>query len=154
MTEYPLTRLIRACRPLSIDMTLTAAARRIGEEGFGLPVVGDADTLVGFLDELDLLAALTPGYLKELHGTDLFLQDPASLRRAIARAAPTAVGEQMRREVAFVDTDDSETHAIALFLQSGRHTLPVVDASTRRVVGVVRLHDLLHKLIPSEQRHP
>jgi CBS-domain-containing membrane protein len=40
-------------------------------------------------------------------------------------------------------------HAIALFLQSGQHTLPVIDASTQQVVGVLRLLDLLRELVQS-----
>ena len=150
MNKNPLARLIRPCRPLHVDTTLSEAAREISEHGSGLPVVDDGTGLVGFLDEVDLLAATTPGYLKELHGTDLFLQDPESLQRAIARAAPTPVGKHMRRAAVHVDTDDSEMHAIALFLQSGQHTLPVVDASTRHVVGVLRLLDLLRELIHSD----
>ncbi len=148
MTEYPLANLIRECGPLRRETTVAEAARRISVEGSGLPVVGDDDRLVGFLDEVDLLGAVTPGYLKELHGTHLFLRDPAALHRAITRAAPSAVGEHMRSDPPYVDTDDSEMHATALFLQSGQHTLPVVDASTQRVVGVIRLPDLLHKLLP------
>lgn len=149
MTDSPLAKLIRPCRPLHVDMTLAEAARQISEHGSGLPVVGDGTALLGFLDEVDLLAATTPGYLKELHGTDLFLQDPASLQRAIARAAPTRVGAHMRTAAVHVDTNDSEMHATALFLQSGQHTLPVVDVSTRQVVGVLRLLDLLRELVQS-----
>lgn len=147
MTQpFPLERLVRPCNPVEADWTIGDAARVIAETGHGAPVVDQTGSLIGFLDESDLLAALTPGYLRDLHGTGLFVSDPTALRRAVERAGPRTVRSHMRTDPAFIDLDDSEIHAAARFLQSGQHTLPAVQVGSRRVVGVIRLHDLLSDL--------
>lgn len=142
----PLFELLRRIPALRGDMSLAEAANRIAEAGMGLPVVDDAGRLVGYLGERDLLRALIPGYLRELHDTDFFTRDLSTLARYVASAAPTAVSEHMSRAPAFVDVDDSETHAAELFLHGDVRSLAVVDGNGE-VIGVVSLGDLIADLI-------
>lgn len=147
MTQsFPLTHMIARIEPLHADDTVAVAARRIAETGCGLPVVDAAGDLVGFLGESDVLAAFTPRYLRDLHGTDMFVADPSALRRHAADAGEHRVAEYMNPNPEYLDTDDAEMNAAARFLQCGGHTLPVVTPGTRRVVGVLRLNALLSDL--------
>jgi CBS domain-containing protein len=140
--------------PLRHDDTVAHAARRIAEMGSGLPVVDDARRLVGYLGERDLLRAITPGYLRELRDTDFFTRDLSALARCVAKAAPTSVSEHMSPKPAFVDIDDSETHAAELFIHGAVRSLAVVEGDGE-VIGILRLGDLIRDLIASvESREP
>ena len=142
----PVLELLRRVPPLQQDMTVSEAAHRIAEAGSGLPVVDAAGRLVGYLGERDLLRAITPGYLRELRDTDFFTRDLSALSRCVAAAAPSLVSEHMSASPAYVDLDDSETHAAELFLHGAVRSLAVVD-SDGEVVGILRLGDLIADLM-------
>jgi CBS-domain-containing membrane protein len=137
---------VQRVEPLDEDDDLAHAADRIAQAGGGLPVVDAQRRLVGYLADRDLLKALFPVYLQQLHNTEFLTRDfPSVLRRAGAAAA-TTVGDHMSREPIAVGLDDSESHAAELFLHHGLRTLPVV-AADGEVRGVVRLGDMLQSLL-------
>ena len=144
--RLPVLDLLRRVEPLRQDMTITEAAARIAAAGTGLPVADADGKLIGYLGEQDLLQALIPGYLRELHDTDFLTRDLSTLTRCVAAAAETQVSDHMSTEPAYVDTDDSEMHAAELFLHRRVRSLPVVD-QTARVQGVLRLGDLIADLM-------
>lgn len=145
--------LIRQFPPLSPDDTIQAAANQIATHGCGMPVADAAGQLIGFLDEADLLGSITPGYLRDLGGTDMFVDDLSALERKVAHAVTDTVGEHMCADPAFIDSDDSEMNATARFLQSGQHTLPAIDAQTREVIGVLRLPELIRDVMEKAKPH-
>lgn len=77
----------------------------------------------------------------------MLTHDTTALRRRVAEASGRPVADVMLREPLWVDTDDSEMHAAALFLRSAQTVLPVVDAGDGRVVGVLRLPDLVDDMV-------
>lgn len=154
MSHEPLNHLIRRLEPLRVTDTIDTVARRIAEHGSGIPVADDDGLLIGFIYESDLLAWVTPKYLRDLHGTDLFRGDPTALHRAVERARATTVADHMQPDPAFIDTDDSEMNAAARFLQSGQRTLAAVDATTRKVVGILRMPELLADLMRDPDATP
>lgn len=149
----PLRELMRVVEPLRTDTTVGEAAERISVAGHGLPVAGDDGRLVGFVGEAEALGAITPGYLRTLRGSGVFTRDLTALRRRVVEASGGPVGAVMLTEPAFVDTDDSEMHAAARFFQSGQHDLPVVDAADGRVLGVLRVTDMVRAVVAKARRH-
>lgn len=146
LSPRPLEELIRPVRPLSVGDRLADAAERLVDAGGGLPVVGPEGRLAGYLSERDILAAIFPAYLQELHNTEFLTRDFPSLVRHARKAAGRRVEELMSREPVHVDADDSESHAAELFLHRGVSSLPVVDGAGA-VVGVVRMIDVVESLL-------
>lgn len=147
----PLADLVRRITPLREDTSIADAAPRLAEAGGGLPVADADGRLVGYLSERDMLTALFPAYLAELRNTAFLTRDFRSLMRHAREGAGHRVGDHMRRDPSCVDLDDSESHAAELFLHHGLRTLAVVDAD-RRVVGVLRLGDLVSALLEACRR--
>ncbi|MFN8122838.1 MAG: CBS domain-containing protein [Thermoleophilia bacterium] len=147
----PLAELVRHVTPLREDETIADAAPRLAEEGGGLPVADAAGRLVGYLSERDMLTALFPAYLAEFRNTAFLTRDFRSLMRHAAEGAGHRVGDHMSREPACVELDDSESHTAELFIHNGLRTLAVVDAD-RRVVGLLRLGDLISALLEACRR--
>ncbi|MCB0881928.1 MAG: CBS domain-containing protein [Thermoleophilia bacterium] len=143
----PLAALVRRVEPLRPDTPVGEAAERICAAGHGLPVVAADGTLAGFVGEAQALGAISPGYLRDLTGSGVFTRDLSALRRRVVQGSLRPVGEVMLTEPAFVDTDDSEMHAAARFLHCDQHDLPVVDAADGRVVGVLRMADLVSDIV-------
>jgi CBS domain-containing protein len=146
LSARPLADLVRRVEPLRETDGLAHAADRLADAGGGLPVVDGGGRLVGYLAERDLLEALFPAYLQEFRNTEFLTKDFPSLVRKASEAAGTAVGDQMTREPLAIDVDDSESHAAELFLHHGVRSLPVV-AGDDRVIGVVRLADMIQSLL-------
>lgn len=142
----PLAALVRPVEPLHEGDPLARAAERIAQAGGGLPVVDDEGLLVGYLAERDLLEALFPAYLQQLHNTSFLTRDFPSLMRTARAAAATTVADHMSREPCSVDADDSESHAAELFLHREQPSIAVVDEAGR-VVGVVGVADMVQSLL-------
>lgn len=146
LSPRPLADLVHRVEPLREDDLLAGAVARIAEAGAGLPVVDASGRLVGYLSQRDLLEALFPPYLQELHHTGFLTRDFPSLLRTARAAAQSTVGDHMTRDPVAVDDDDSESHAAELFLHHDLESLPVVTGDGR-VVGVVRVADMVQSLI-------
>jgi CBS domain-containing protein len=146
LSPRPLADLVRRVEPLREGDDLAHAAERIAEAGGGLPVADADGRLIGYLAERDLLEALFPAYLQQLHHTEFLTRDFPSLVRKARAAAATTVADHMTTEPVFVDLDDSESHAAELFLHHDLVSLPVVSADGR-VSGVVRVADMVEGLL-------
>lgn len=144
--QQPLASLVQRVVPLDEHERIAAAAPRIAEAGGGLPVAGPDGRLVGYLSERDMLGALFPAYLAEFRNTAFLTRDFRSLLRHAREGSGHRVADHMTRDPAWVEIDDSESHAAELFLHNGLRSLAVVDAE-RRVVGVLRLGDLIRALL-------
>jgi CBS domain-containing protein len=146
LAPRPLADLVRRVEPLRESDDLAHAADRIAAEGGGLPVADGAGRLVGYIAERDLLEALFPAYLKQFKNTEFLTRDFPSLVRRARAGARERVGDHMTREPVSLEADDSESHAAELFLHAGIRSLPVTGHGGR-VVGVVRLGDMIHSLL-------
>ncbi len=125
---------------------LVDAAGRIAAAGGGLAVADSEGRLVGFLSERDVIGAIFPPYLKELHHTGFLTKDFASLLRRAADAAELRVDSVMVRDPETLRATDSESHAAEIFLHQAPDALPVTD-SDGRVRGVVRIADVAQSLL-------
>lgn len=146
LSPRPLEELVRRVAPARVTDRLGAAANRMVKEGGGLPVADGDGKLVGYLSEHDLIAALFPPYLQEIHHTGFLTRDFDSLIRRAGEAAERPVEEVMTREPEALHVDDSESHAAEVFLHHNVRSLPVVDGGNH-VRGVVRIADVIQSLL-------
>ena len=146
MTPDRLSRdVVRDVPLLRRDDTVGAAVEKILESGLpALPVVGADDKLVGIFGEREFMAALFPGYLKELRyaGFVPSTLDDALEKRAACRNQP--VGDHMHTEHIDVNSDFSDAQIAETFLHHRVLIIPVIDAG--QVVGVIRRADFFRRL--------
>lgn len=146
LSPRPLEHLVRPVAPARLSDRLGEVANRIVEENGGLPVVDEDGKLAGFISERDLVAALFPTYLQQIHHTGFLTRDFDSLVRRAAEASQRPVEDYMTREQEPLHVDDSESHAAEVFLHHTQRSLPVVDASDH-VRGVVHMADVVQSLL-------
>jgi CBS domain-containing protein len=146
MTPDQLSRdLVRDAPLLRRDDTVGAAVEQILQSGLpALPVVDNNDRLVGIFGEREFMAALFPGYLKELSyaGFVPSTLDDAIEKRAGCRNQP--VGDHMHTEHIDVDSDFSDAQIAETFLHHRVLIIPVRDSG--RVRGVIRRADFFRRL--------
>ncbi len=111
--------VIRPPVTVRVDETLSAAARRMAEEGVGSLVVVDHQRPVGMVTDRDLVV------------------------RAMAKDVPGdgRVDSVMSMGLVAIDADADVRDAVAIFASHAVRRLPVV--SHDRVVGVVTVDDLV-----------
>ena len=121
---------------LAVDEPVAVAVRRVLASGLpGLPVVDDDGRFVGIFGEREFLAAVFPGYLKELRNTK-FLQrslDSSLEIREAARDEP--VRAHMTAEHVEVGPDFSDVQVAEIFLHHRVLVVPVVAGG--RVEGLI-----------------
>lgn len=144
MTDPALADLIRPVEPLRPGDTLAAAARRMVAAGCALPVVDERGRFRAVLSEEDLLRALVPGYISDLHRSGFLRGDAPELFRHAHEAAARRVADLVLPERDVLEGDCSESHAAGIVIHSGLSAVPVVRDG--RPVGIVRALDLLDAL--------
>lgn len=127
------------------DTPLAEAVKHLVETDLpALPVVGRNDRLKGIFGEREFLAALFPGYLKELKYAGFVKRDldtALELRHA-CRQEP--VGKHMNTDHVEVGPDFSDVEVAEVFLHHRVLIIPVVDSGT--VIGVLTRHDFFKVL--------
>jgi CBS domain-containing protein len=109
-----------------------------------LPVVDDEGRVVGVVSERDLIRAALPGYVEMLQST-AFLPSLDQLGRKLHEIGDKPIAKFMAAEVVAARPDDTDLHLADLMIRKGLKQIPVWD-DQRRLVGVVRRIDLLHRL--------
>ncbi len=146
MTPDHLSRdVVREAPLLRRDDTVGAAVEKILDSGLpALPVVDAEDRLVGIFGEREFMAAVFPGYLKELRyaGFVRSTLDEAIDKRAACSAEP--VGDHVHREHIDVPDDFSDAQVAETFLHHRVLIVPVVDDG--RVRGVITRSDFFRRL--------
>ena len=146
MTPDQLSRdVVRDAPLLRRDDTVATAVEKILESGLpALPVVDADGKLVGIFGEREFMAALFPGYLKELRyaGFVPSTLDDALEKRAACRSQP--VGDHMHTEHIDVNSDFSDAQIAETFLHHRVLILPVLEDS--RVIGVIDRRDFFAAL--------
>jgi CBS domain-containing protein len=125
--------------------TITAAMNALLATDLpALPVVDERERLVGIFGEREFLAAVFPGYLKELRHAGFVRRslDEALEKRDEARDEP--VGEHMNTEHVSVDRDHSDLNVAEIFLHHRVLLVPVTDEG--RVVGVITRADFFRSV--------
>jgi CBS domain-containing protein len=113
--------------------SVRAAAALLTERGFtALPVVDDADELIGIVTEADLLRD------RVRHDA----RSPLMSRELAAGPAPGAVGDVMTTDVLTAGPTTDVADLADQMHRLGVRSVPVVD-SARRLVGIVSRRDIL-----------
>jgi CBS-domain-containing membrane protein len=137
--------LVRDTPLLRCDDTVERAVAHLLDTDLpALPVVDDDRRFRGILGEREVLAALFPAYLGELHAAGFV---PRSLEAALEKRAACrveAVATHMTTEHVDVGPDFSDTQVAETFLHHRVLILPVLDDG--QVAGVITRSDFFHAL--------
>ena len=137
--------IVRETPVLRQDAPVEEAVREILNSGLpALPVVDARGKFAGIFGEREFMAALFPGYVRELRfagfvpkGLDEALQKRAACRRE-------TVGKHMNTEHVDVPTDASDVQVAETFLHHRVLIVPVTDRGA--VQGVITRSDFFAKL--------
>jgi CBS domain-containing protein len=137
--------IVRDTPVLRQDAPVEEAVRDILDSGLpALPVVDARGKFAGIFGEREFMAALFPGYVRELRfagfvpkGLDEALQKRAACRRE-------TVGKHMNTEHVDVPTDASDVQVAETFLHHRVLIVPVTDRGA--VQGVITRSDFFAKL--------
>jgi CBS domain-containing protein len=91
---------------------------------------------VGIFAESDLLRAVFPGYLAEMHHTSFLPDDSASLDELARSVRDRPIGE-LARTSEVLRADDSQVHAAERLMHTGEDALPVVEGD--RFLGMLSI---------------
>jgi CBS domain-containing protein len=138
--------------PLLKDIPLLSEERPVGEairavldsDLPALPVVDDDGRYSGIFGEREFMAAVFPGYMKELKYAAFVPHslDDAIEKRATCRQEP--VGQHMNTEHVDLSGDFSDAAVAETFLHHRVLIVPVTEE--RRVIGVITRHDFFRAL--------
>ena len=126
--------VVRETPVLTADTEVGVAVARLLEAGLpALPVV-DGDKFVGIFGEREFMAALFPGYLKDLRHARFMSKslDEALEKREACREE--TVGQHMNTEHVEVDADFADTQVAEIFLHHRVLVVPVVEDGRLRGV--------------------
>ena len=127
---------LRRPEPLHVDDTVEVAVRKVLDSGLpALPVVDGDERYAGIFGEREFMAALFPGYLRELKGASFLSRslDDALERRVTCRQEKVA--QHLNREHVDVDSDYADTQLAEIFLHHRVLVIPVVHEG--RLQGVI-----------------
>ena len=131
---------------LANDLPIEAAVRKVLDSDLpALPVVDANDRYVGIFGEREFIAAVFPGYMKELKyaGFVPHSLDDALERRAGCRHEP--VEQHMNTEHVDLSGDFSDAAVAETFLHHRVLIVPVTQND--RVVGVVTRSDFFRAMV-------
>ena len=145
MPDSIVNEAIREVQPLSADDTVGVAVERILEANLpALPVVDEEGKFAGVFGEREFMAALFPGYVKELGSARMISrQMDESIDRRIGCARET-ISEHLTKEAILVEDDYSDTQLAETFLHHRVLIVPI--ASNGRVHALVTRHDFFMAL--------
>jgi CBS domain-containing protein len=136
---------IKEVEPLNADEPVGRAARRVMEAGLpALPAVEDDGTFVGIFGEREFMAALFPGYVRELASARMVSRDMDETieRREGCREEP--IREYLTTDHVLVEDDYSDTQLAELFLH---HRVLIIPIATQgRVHAIVTRNDFFRAL--------
>lgn len=133
------------------DTPLSEAAKTLADHKFdGVPVVDDANTLVGILTEYDLVskgsAIHLPTFQKILENLSVFGKDKKEFRSNVEDVANMKVRDVMNADPLTLHHDATYEEAVVAFRDHHRvNPIPVIDKD-KKVIGVVSRFDVLKPL--------
>ena len=132
--------VLRPIEPLQVTDTVEGAVARLLELDLpALPVTDSAGRYAGIFGEREFLAALFPGYLRELKGGAFLARgiDDALEKRDACRDEP--IERYLTTDHVEVDEDFSDAELAEIFFHHRVLIVPVLTA--KRVTGIVTRHD-------------
>jgi CBS domain-containing protein len=134
--------------------SLSEAVKILAEKRVsGLPVVDESDRLVGVISETDLMwqetGVETPPYIMLLDSV-IYLQNPARHEKLLHKALGQTVGEVMSDKPVSITGDRHLKEAAALMHDRHVRRLPVIEADTNKVIGILTRGDIIRDMAKAE----
>jgi CBS domain-containing protein len=145
MTREPIT--VKAVTPLREAIKILAE-KRIS----GLPVVDDANQLIGIISETDLMwqqAGVTPPAYFMIFDSVIYLKNPVEYERELHKALGQTVGEVMSEKPVTTSPDKPLREAAKIMRDRKIHRLPVIDDS-EKIIGMLSLSDIIRDMAQSQ----
>jgi CBS-domain-containing membrane protein len=134
---------------LSPETDIGRAAQLLLEKGInGAPVLDDEGRVVGILCQSDLVAQqkrLPMPTVFTLLDSYISLSSSKQIEKEVRKIAALTVAEAMTPDPVTVQSDTTLETIAGLMVDSGFHTLPVVDQGT--LVGIIGKEDVLKTLL-------
>ena len=130
---------------------LQAAEVLLGNHINGVPVVDNSGKLVGILCQSDLIAQQKrlpiPSFFTFMDGL-IETSSAKRIEKEIQKIAAITVAQAMTPDPVFVAPDMGIEVVAGLMVDSGLHTIPVLDEG--KLVGIVGKEDILNTLVPKD----
>ena len=130
---------------------LQAAEVLLGNHINGVPVVDNSGKLVGILCQSDLIAQQKrlpiPSFFTFMDGL-IETSSAKRIEKEIQKIAAVTVAQAMTPDPVFVAPDMGIEVVAGLMVDSGLHTIPVLDEG--KLVGIVGKEDILNTLVPKD----
>jgi CBS domain-containing protein len=146
MPDSIVKSVIREIKPLDAEELVGVAVRRVIESELpALPVVDDEGRFAGIFGEREFMAALFPGYVRELGSSAMIRRsiDATLERREACREEP--IRAHLTTDHVLVEDDYSDTQLAELFLHHRVLVIPI--ATEERVHAVVTRSDFFQALV-------
>jgi len=118
----------------------------------GVPVIDETGKLVGILCQSDLIAQQkklpVPSFFTFLDGL-ISLTSMKQFEKEVQKIAAITVSQAMTQNPVVARPDTGIEEVAALMVDSGFHTIPVVDKGA--LVGIIGKEDILKTLIPGSK---
>lgn len=137
--------VIREVEPLSVDLLIAEAVRKVLDSGLpGLPAVDADGAFVGIFGEREFMKALFPGYMDELGSGAMIRRsiDDAIERREACRSE--SIRDHLTTDHVVVEDDYSDSQLAEIFLHHRVLVVPIATAG--RVHAVVTRADFFAAL--------
>jgi CBS domain-containing protein len=146
MPDSIVKETIREIDPLDADELIGPAARRVIDAGLpALPAVESDGSFAGIFGEREFMAALLPGYVRELASAAMISRsvDEAIERRSDCSEEP--IRGYLTTDHVLVEDEYSDTQLAELFLH---HRVLIVPIATKgRVHALITRHDFFCALV-------
>jgi CBS domain-containing protein len=126
MPDSIVRSILRPVEPLPVSEPVAVAARRVLDSGLpALPVVEEDGSFAGIFGEREFMAALFPGYMKELASAAMVRRsiDETIERRESCRQEP--ISQHLTTDHVTVGEDYSDTQLVEIFLHHRVLVVPI-----------------------------
>jgi CBS domain-containing protein len=146
MPDSIVKETLQEIEPLSADDAVGTAARRVIETGLpALPAVEKDGSFAGIFGEREFMAALFPGYVKELASSRMISRTMDETIERRASCAEEPVRDYLTTDAVVVEDNYSDTQLAELFLHHRVLIIPI--ANEGRIHAVVTRNDFFRALV-------
>jgi len=146
MPDSIVKQAMREIEPLDADELIGAAARRVIEvELPALPAVEKDGSFVGIFGEREFMAALFPGYMRELASAAMVSRSVDETIERRRECAELPIRDWLTTDHVMVEDDYSDTQLAELFLHHRVLIVPIATAG--RVHAVATRSDFFNALV-------
>jgi CBS domain-containing protein len=146
MSDSIVKKSLREIEPLGADELIGPAARRVIDAGLpALPAVESDGSFAGIFGEREFMAALFPGYVRELASAAMISRSVDETIERRSQCSEEPIRRYLTTDHVLVEDEYSDTQLAELFLH---HRVLVVPIATKgRVHAVVTRHDFFCALV-------